>query len=102
MMKYLLISTFIALVSGQGFSPDIFRNLWNNQNIKGAEKIEQRVAFLEKIVYKGLSKDVAEECGLGVQNKIRVADSQLSCGSYFHNAEWHSAKAGRLFGPDVW
>merc|ERR1719427_2517148 len=54
------------------------------------------MGFLEK-TYPFLSKEVAEECGLGVQNKAIIADSQLTDGSHYQNREDHSARQGRLF-----
>jgi len=61
-------------------------------------KLEKSVAFLREIVYKGLGKEVAKKCGLGVQDKSVVADGQITSGSYHHNHEGHSAKHARLFG----
>jgi len=59
--------------------------------------LEKSVAFLREIVYKGLGKEVAKKCGLGVQDKSVVADGQITSGSYHHNHESYLPKYGRLF-----
>jgi len=67
-------------------------------NSELVSNMEKRMDFFEKLVYKGLSTEIAKECGLGVQNRAIVADSQLTDGSHHYNREDHSARQGRLFG----
>jgi len=75
-------------------------------NSELVSKIEEKFGSLEYLVYKviqklahkGLSTEIAKECGLGVQNRALVADSQLTDGSHHGNREDHSARQGRLFG----
>jgi len=59
---------------------------------------QKKISKLWRIVYKGLSEEIAKECGLGVQDREVVTDGQLRDGSHWHDTESCMATHGRLFG----
>jgi len=68
-------------------------------------KMEEKMKHLKNFIYKGLGQEVAKTCGLGVQDRSKVADSQLTSGGHAGSDSRHSAAYGRLFatrGATAW
>jgi len=68
-------------------------------------KMEEKVKRLKNFVYKVMGKQISKTCGLGVQDRSKVADSRLTSGSQANSNTKYLPKHGRLFsttGAGAW